>query len=827
MTMVRSIVALLLVHHGILRAAARSLWSAAPATYGSSSDDDYILKTGYLLGSGKLGAIPFGPPGGETLVLNLDSLWSGGPFASTNYTGGNPVEPVYQYLPGIREWIFQNGTGNVSELLNEIVDYGTYQTLGNLSVAFDASSEYTDYTRVLNLTTGVHQSSWTSNGSLIQSTVFCSFPAQSCVYSLSSNTTLPSVTIALANNLMDSSLVNTTCGSGYTRLDGITQQDIGLRFTSIAQLLGNVSATCSSTDHSLTVSSLPNQNSITVVFSAESDYNQTNGDAVHDYSFRGAAPGPVVEQRTNAAAAQSYNTLLEAHVDDYSSLMGRFTLSLPDTANSSTVETANLVARYGATNATTTDPYLEALLFDYARHLLVSSSREGTLPANLQGHWTESLYPAWSGDYHANINLQMNYWPAEQTGLGELAKPLFAYLENTWVPRGSETAKLLYNASEGWVAHDEVNIFGYTGMKNAAQWANYPASAAWLMQHVFDHFDYHSTSNATSGWLSDHGYPLLKGIAAFWLSQLQEDLFFDDGTLVVNPCNSPEQGPTTFGCTHYQQLITQVFSNVLSAASGAGAAETDADFLSSVTAALGQLDRGIHVAANTTDDGDGSTGDDTNGVLKEWKVPSTYLYDTYPQHRHLSHLVGWFPGYSVSSFAGGYATNATIQAAVRASLVQRGDGTSTDGDGGNYGWPKVWRAACWARLNESEQAYGELQLAVKENVAGNLLSMYGGGGKTPPFQIDMNFGWAGAMLSMLVVDLPLEEALGAELAVRTVVLGPAIPPAWGGGSVAGLRIRGGVEVDFAWDENGVVTEMTLVSGSVDSVRFVNVRGEEL
>lgn len=360
------------------------------------------------------------------------------------------------------------------------------------------------------------------------------------------------------------------------------------------------------------------------------------------------------------------------------------------------------------------------------------------------------------------------------------------------------------------------------------------------MQHVFDHYDYyyyqtsHTTtnnSNTETTWLRNHGYPLLKAIASFWLSQLQDDLFFHDSTLVVNPCNSPEQGPTTFGCTHYQQLITQVFSNVLSTASAAG--DSDAEFLASLTGALARLDRGIHIDNDDSDDDDGTgTGTSTIGTLKEWKVPNEYLYNVYPQHRHLSHLVGWFPGYSISSFANGYTTNATIQSAVRASLLQRGNGTDADGNGGNYGWPKVWRAACWARLNDSVTAYEELKLAVVNNVAGNLLSMYSGGigesNKYPPFQIDMNFGWAGAVLSMLVVDLPLQAAVeGAETSIRTVVLGPAIPPAWGSGSVRGLRVRGGIEVDFEWDAEGVVNAVSLVSGSVDGVRFVNVREKEL
>lgn len=328
-----------------------------------------------------------------------------------------------------------------------------------------------------------------------------------------------------------------------------------------------------------------------------------------------------------------------------------------------------------------------------------------------------------------------------------------------------------------------------------------------MMLHVFDHWDY--DRNVT--WLTETGYPLLKGVASFWISQLQEDRFFNDSTLVVNPCNSAEQGPTTFGCTHYQQLIHQLFEAVLSTASLAS--ESDTGFLTLVSNALSSLDTGIHIDPDTTYG---------TGVLKEWKVPDSYLFNVYPQHRHISHLVGWYPGNTISGFSDGYS-NTTLQEAVRASLIARGDGTSADGNGGNYGWPKVWRGACWARLNDSSKAHEELQLTLLNNVAPNLLSMYSG--KNPPFQIDMNFGWAGNVLSMLVVDLPLPSGRGEEM--RTVVLGPAIPSAWGGGNVEGLRVRGGIVVDFEWDADGLVTSKSIVGGEADKVRFVNVQGQVL
>lgn len=451
---------------------------------------------------------------------------------------------------------------------------------------------------------------------------------------------------------------------------------------------------------------------------------------------------------------------------------------MPDLTNSAGIETSILIDSYIANG--TGDPYLESTLFAYGRHLFISSSRDNSLPPNLQGRWSYGLEAAWSGDYHANINLQMNHWGVDETGLGSLQVALWNYMQNTWVPRGSQTAQLLYGAP-GWVTHDEMNIFGHTGMKSAAQWADYPASAAWMMQHVWDHYEY--SQNVT--WLQEQGYPLIKGVAQFWLSQLQNDAYFSDSSLVVNPCNSPEHGPTTFACSHYQQLIHQVFEAILFGSVIVN--DTDANFTTSISTALASLDRGLHI---------GSWGE-----IKEWKIPDSYGYDfENDTHRHLSQLVGWYPGYSLSSFQSGYI-NSTIQSAISNSLWSRGPGDDADA---NAGWEKVWRAACWARLNNTSQAYYELRFAIDQDFAANGLSMYSG--TSEPFQIDANFGIVGAMLAMLVVDLP--QTYGSDL-VRTVVLGPAIPESWGGGSVKGLRLRGGGIVDFGWDDEGLVIHAEL------------------
>lgn len=566
----------------------------------------------------------------------------------------------------------------------------------------------------------------------------------------------------------------------------------GMRYDAIARIVsgGEAKTSCDKGTGVLRVEPGNGTKDVAFVVGAGTNYDKKKGTREFGYSFRGEDPGEEVEKATEAAAARGFTSLRERHVDDFESLTNRFTFSLPDPLNSVETETAELILRYNA-SSNAGDPYLENLLFDYSNYLFISSSRPGSLPPNLQGRWSDGLGAAWSGDYHANINLQMNHWTPDQTGLTDLQSPLWDYMADTWVPRGQETAELLYGAP-GWVVHNEMNIFGHTGMKSGAEWANYPAAAAWMMQHVFDHWDYSQDDE----WLRTQGYPMLKGIAEFWLSQLQEDAFSKDGSLVVNPCNSPEHGPTTFGCAHYQQLIYQVFEGVLSTSTAAG--EADSTFLTNVSNSLGRLDKGFHVGGW--------------GEIKEWKIPDSYGYDFINDtHRHLSELVGWHPGYSLSSFMNGYA-NSTIQDAVEQKLYSRGIGNGPDA---NAGWEKVWRSACWARLNNTERAHFELRYAIEQNFAANGFSMYSG--TSLPFQIDANYGLGGAVLSMLVVDLP--AAFGSN-GTSTVILGPAIPASWGGGSVKGLRLRRGGSVDFEWDGQGLVNNAK-VQNRNSPLRLVN------
>ncbi|TKX27614.1 alpha-fucosidase A [Elsinoe australis] len=771
----------------------RTLWSSKPASNWTD-----LIRTAYPVGNGKLGLLPYGEPGKEKLNLNKDDLWSGGPFEDPDYRGANPIESKADALPGIQSWIFQNGSGNASVLQNNYTAYGSYAVLGNVSVLIDGVADYTSYNRSLDLTSGLHTTTFATGNASYTTQVFCSAPDAVCIYDISSTSILPAVSISFEDVMRGANLSTPACSvdDATASIRGKTQADIGMTFFAAARPLGDVSSSSCSGNGVLTIPSDSSRKRVTFVINAGTDYDQTKGNAASQYSFRGVDPEPAVLEALTAASSKDAEALLDDHVTDFKSLMEGFSIELPDSAGSAGLEVSEQLSRYTLESG---DPYVEAQQFEYGRYLFVSSSRTGSLPPNLQGKWAYGLTNAWSADYHVDINLQMNHWGVEETGLSSLQEPLWSHMIDTWTPRGSETANLTYGG-EGWVVHGWLNTFGFTGLPSGDDiWTLLTSSNAWMMLHVADHFEFtHDTV-----WLTTTAYPtLLKPVAQFWLSQLVPDQHFNDSTLVVNPCVSPEIGPTTFACSHHQQLLHQLFTNILRLAPHA--LDTDTAFLSRVSASLSQLDKGLHIGRWNQ--------------IQEWKTDIDVQNNT---HRHLSHLIGWYPGASLASYADAY-TDPALQASIRTTLQSRGQGI----EDANAGWEKVWRAACWARLNDSTTAYEQLKLVTRNNFADNLLSMYSG--RNEPFQIDANFGYVGAVVAMLVVDLPTKET-GYETGARgrTVVLGPAIPEAWGGGSVKGLRLRGGSVVDLGWDGEGVVGRVEVVKEGSERVRIVNVKGEVL
>ncbi|CAE6471587.1 unnamed protein product [Rhizoctonia solani] len=480
------------------------------------------------------------------------------------------------------------------------------------------------------------------------------------------------------------------------------------------------------------------------------------GNAASGYTFKGADPHEELVGLLGKTSVENVARGLATHMADYRSALGGFSLNIGQKLNTAKT-TAQLRKEY---KTDVGNPYIEWLLFNYGRYMLIGSTR-GYLPANLQGKWARDAANPWFGNYQPNINLQMNYWFAEMTGLNvtptlwnymEVVDPAWPYAslaltftsQKTWVPRGSETAKILYNATGGWVVHNAVSCtflltFGHSGMNrfgsdDSAEWANYPEAAAWMMFHVYDHFDY--TGDVT--WWKAHGWPLLKGVASFWLEHLVEDKYFNDGTLVAVPCNSPEQPITTFGCAHSQQVIWQLFNAVEKGFDASG--DHDTVFLQAVKAKRLRLDKGIKIGSF--------------GQLQEWKVE----FDSPTNlHRHLSHLIGLYPGYAISSFKPPASQSQVVPSLTRdqvlraseISLISRGNGTGPDGDAG---WEKIWRAACWAQLQNPTRFYHQLTYTIERNFAENLWSLYNSFAEDPIFQIDANLGYPAAVLvSMLYV----------------------------------------------------------------------------
>ncbi|KDQ52890.1 glycoside hydrolase family 95 protein [Jaapia argillacea MUCL 33604] len=796
---------------------------APPSGFPSSGNGLWYTTPGSLwsreylpIGNGYLGAMLAGGSVQETTQLNIESLWSGGPFADPTYNGGNKLasEQSYlaQYTQASRQAIFQSSNGtihDIGELQQDPGAYGSYSTAGYLlstllPTSDGAEIEY-NYARWLDLDEAVARTQWTVTSATTNTTYlresFCSFTSQSCTQHLSSSSPspLPTITYAYDSMTITTGLPppNITCFDSHTLLVRGYVAIPGMLYEMLFRAQGDGVTTCSSAPPGPEGNTTFGVNAtLTVQGATESwitwvggtEYNIDAGDAAHGFSFLGPDPHASLLALLPplTSSVQSYESAYTQHVSAYNSLMTPFSLSLSPASSSSFAQpTDQLIAAY---QTDVGNPYIEQLLFNYGRYLLASSAL-GVLPANLQGVWAQGSGNPWSAD--ANINLQMNYWMVESTFSDStvLTQSLWDYMENTWAPRGAYTAEVLYNISQGWVTHDEV--FGHTGMKaygdpsSSAEWADYPVVLTTVttlqMIHVYDHFDY---TNDVEWWRAQ-GWPLLKAVAQFHMQRLIPDNHFNDSSLVVAPCNSPEQLPITFGCAHAQELIWQLFNAVEKGFEASG--DTDTSFLAEVQAKRTQMDKGIHIGYW--------------GQLQEWKFDMDQQNDT---HRHLSHLVGLYPGYAVSGYdptVQGNPVNYTythedvIQAAT-VSLLHRGNGTGPDGDAG---WEKVWRAAGWAQFGDAESYYHQLTYAIERNFGANLFSLYDPLDTSAIFQIDANLGYPAAVMNALL-QAPDVPSLSTPL---TITLLPALPAAWSAGHLKGAMVRGGISVDMSWESGNL------------------------
>ncbi len=704
------------------------------------------------VGNGALGVGVFGGVATERLQFNEKTLWTGGPGAADGYDFGNWREPRPGAIEEVRqrldtelradpEWV-------VSKLGQPKRGYGAYQTFGEIRVSGAEPEEVADYRRYLNLADAVAGVSYEADGVHHTREYFAS-AADDVVVARFSGEVPGAVDVTVGVTAPDNRSKNLTARGGRITFSGALD-DNGLRYEAQIQVLTDGGSRVDNPDGSVTVT---DADTMTLVLAAGTDYSA-------EYPvYRGEDPHAAVTERVDAAVAKGYDALRAAHVADHRGLFDRVSLDLgqrmPD------LPTDELLARYRDGGLAAEERRaLEVLYFQYGRYLLIASSRSGSLPANLQGVWNDSTSPPWSADYHVNINLQMNYWPAEVTNLSETTEPLFDYVDSLVAP-GTVTAKEMFG-NRGWVVHNETTPFGYTGVHDWATSFWFPEAGAWLAQSYWEHYLF--TRDET--FLAERAYPMLKSLSRFWIDELVTDS--RDGRLVVSPSYSPEQGDFSAGASMSQQIVWDLLTNTAEAAELVG---EDEEFRAELAATLADLDPGLRIGSW--------------GQLQEWKEDWD---DPNNQHRHVSHLFALHPGRQIDPYS-----EPEYTAAAEKSLLARGDGGT--------GWSKAWKINFWARLLDGDHAHKMLSELLSHSTLPNLWDTH------PPFQIDGNFGATAGIAEMLVQS---------HRGVVDVL--PALPTEWSTGSVSGLRARGDVTVDVEW-ANGTANRITLEAGRDGPIRI--------